>query len=365
MAHLTLNILAGCVFGMSAQNEKPAYETVTRNIAVALDEVEKRAFKLLAIIPLVNRLPLPSKLRIDASMREVRRVVQHIIDERKKGLSKSACKGPDLLDLLLAARDDGKQKKFTDEEIYEEAITFVSAGHETTSNLMTWALYNLAANPEVYQRCLDEVDSVMSIDNEFNASMLSLLPYTEAVLKETLRLYPPVPLLFRTAVEDNTLVASDGKHIHVKKGTELVLNLYMLHHSEKYWPEPSKFDPSRFDQGQSEAFLPFAAGSRSCIGQNFAMIEAKILLATILQQFHFELVPDQTYVPAVAITMRPSVWLDAQVNATEDNRNTQRKLGEIINHLKTFDDENLCHQNISSLFPQDRLVLIISGRCGR
>ncbi|CAF1333728.1 unnamed protein product [Rotaria sordida] len=127
----------------------------------------------------------------------------------------------------------------------------------------------------------------------------------------------------------------------------------MLHHSEKYWPEPSKFDPSRFDQGQSEAFLPFAAGSRSCIGQNFAMIEAKILLATILQQFHFELVPGQT------------VWLDAQVNTTEDNRNTQRKLGEIINHLKTFDDENLCHQNISSLFPQDRLVLIISGRCGR
>ena len=93
MAQLTLNILAGCVFGVSAQNEKPAYETVTRNIAVAINEVEKRAFRLLSIIPLVNRLPLPSKLRIDAAMRDVRCVVQHIIDERKKGLSKSACKG--------------------------------------------------------------------------------------------------------------------------------------------------------------------------------------------------------------------------------------------------------------------------------
>ena len=94
---------------------------------------------------------------------------------------------------------------------------------------MTWALYNLATNPEAYRRCVDEVDAVMSIDHELDASMLSLLHYTEAVLKETLRLYPPVPLLFRTAVADNTLVASDGKRIHVKKGTELVLNLYMLH----------------------------------------------------------------------------------------------------------------------------------------
>lgn len=94
---------------------------------------------------------------------------------------------------------------------------------------MTWALYNLASNPEVYRRCVDEVDSVMSDDNDLAASTLSLLIYTEAVLRESLRLYPSVPLLYRTAVADNTLVASDGKHIHVKKGTEVILNLYMLH----------------------------------------------------------------------------------------------------------------------------------------
>lgn len=93
MALLTLNILAGCVFGMSIQNGKPIHETVSQNITAALNETEKRAFNLLGIIPLVNRLPLPSKLRIDSSMRDVRRIVQHIIDERKKGLSKSACKG--------------------------------------------------------------------------------------------------------------------------------------------------------------------------------------------------------------------------------------------------------------------------------
>jgi cytochrome P450 len=109
------------------------------------------------------------------------------------------------------------------------SIFLVLAGHQTTSDMMTWALYNLASNPEVYRRCVDEVDSVMSIDNELTDSMLSLLTYTEAVLKESLRLYPPAPLLIRTAVADNTLVASDGKHIHVKKGTELALNLYMLH----------------------------------------------------------------------------------------------------------------------------------------
>ena len=93
MGHLTLNILAGCVFGMSIENEKPVHETVSQTIAAALKETEKRALNLIGIIPLINRMPLPSKLRIDASMREVRRVVLHIIGERKKGLTKSACKG--------------------------------------------------------------------------------------------------------------------------------------------------------------------------------------------------------------------------------------------------------------------------------
>jgi cytochrome P450 len=134
--------------------------------------------------------------------------------------------------------------KFTDEEIYEEALTFgkysflkiyfkylfiVIAGHETTSNLMIWTLYNLANNPDVVHRLESEVDSVLNDNEEITASTLSLLTYTESVLKESLRLHQPVPSVVRKAIEDNILTASDGKKIHVKKGTDIMVNLFTLH----------------------------------------------------------------------------------------------------------------------------------------
>ncbi|CAF1531612.1 unnamed protein product, partial [Adineta steineri] len=166
-----------------------------------------RTLNMIGLIPIINRLPFPSKQRIDKSKQDVRIVIQRIIDDRKKNLTTSSCKGPDLLDLILAARGDDKISKLTDEEIYEEALTFVLAGHETTSNLMIWTLYNLANNPDVCQRLEVEVDSVLNDNEEITASTLSLLTYTEAVLKESLRLHQPVPTIVRQAVEDNMLIA--------------------------------------------------------------------------------------------------------------------------------------------------------------
>jgi cytochrome P450 len=142
---------------------------------------------------------------------------------------------------------DDNTGQFTDEEVSDEAITFgklyillfqtkkhfymiVLAGHETTSTLMTWTLYNLVNNPDVYQRCQAEVDSVLNgdDDDEITPSTISLLTYTEAVLKESLRFHQPVPILRRTAIEDNTLVARDGKQIHIRKGTDIAMNLIIL-----------------------------------------------------------------------------------------------------------------------------------------
>ncbi|CAF3532383.1 unnamed protein product [Rotaria sp. Silwood1] len=167
----------------------------------------------------------------------------------------------------------------------------VLAGHETTSTLMIWTLYNLVNNPDVYRQCQAEVDLVLNNNDEITVSTVSLLTYTEAVLKETLRYHQPVPVLVRTATEDNTLVARDGKHIHIKKGTSVVINLHVLHRSEKYWHEPEKFDPLRFNERHSDILLPFGGGPRACIGQNFAMLETKIMLALLVRRFHFELVP--------------------------------------------------------------------------
>lgn len=105
----------------------------------------------------------------------------------------------------------------------------VLAGHETTSNLMVWTLYNLANNPDVLEKLELEIDSVLHDDEEINLSTLSLLNYTECVLKESLRLHQPVPFIVRKAIEDNTLTTTDGKQIHIKKGTDININIYILH----------------------------------------------------------------------------------------------------------------------------------------
>lgn len=112
----------------------------------------------------------------------------------------------------------------------QHQIILVLAGHETTATLITWTLYNLVNNPQIYDRCQDEIDSVLDdYNDDLTLGMISLLTYTEVVIKESLRYHQPVPLLLRTAIQDNTIVASDGKHIHVKKGTDIAINLHILH----------------------------------------------------------------------------------------------------------------------------------------
>ncbi|CAF3518311.1 unnamed protein product [Rotaria sp. Silwood1] len=229
ITNLSLDIVTGCVFGTELINDQHVHEIIFQCVTIAMKELEKRMFNMIVILPIVNQLPILGKPRIDQAKEEIRHIVQQIIDQRKKGLTKSACKGPDLLDLMLTSRGDEKTQKYTDEEVSDEAITFVLAGHETTSTLMIWTLYNLVNNPDVYRQCQAEVDLVLNNNDEITVSTVSLLTYTEAVLKETLRYHQPVPVLVRTATEDNTLVARDGKHIHIKKGTSVVINLHVLH----------------------------------------------------------------------------------------------------------------------------------------
>ena len=124
MARLTLDIVTGCVFGSGLMQNDNARDVIYRNVTTTLKDVEQRILNMIAITPILNRLPFPSKQRIDQSKQDVKLVIQQIINDRKKGLTKSSCKGPDLLDLILSARGDDKSSQFTDQEIYEEALTF-------------------------------------------------------------------------------------------------------------------------------------------------------------------------------------------------------------------------------------------------
>ncbi|CAF3361543.1 unnamed protein product, partial [Rotaria sp. Silwood2] len=315
MSNLTLDIITGCVFGIEAMQDIYTHETIYQSIRVAANEIEKRIYNMIIIIPILNQLPLFGKRRIDQCRQDMKKIVLQMINLRKYGLSRATCKGPDLLDQLLGAHSDDEEQKFTDEEVSDEAITFVLAGHETTATLMTWILYNLVTNPDVYQQCQNEVDSVLNENKELTAATISLLTYTEAVLKETLRYHQPAPVLFRTAIDDNTIEASDGKQILVRKGTDIVINLNIMNSSEKYWHEPNKFNPSRFLEHHSALMFPFGLGPRACIGQNFAMLEAKIILAMMLHRFRFELVPGQKLVLGAAGTIRSvHVSINTKIN---------------------------------------------------
>ncbi|CAF3807849.1 unnamed protein product [Rotaria sp. Silwood1] len=260
---------------------------------------------MIIMIPILNRLPIFGKRRIDTCRQLIKNIALQMINQRKHDLTRATCKRSDLLDLLLTAHGENKEQKFTDDEVSDEAITFIIAGHETTAIVITWTLYNLVTNPDVYQQCQNEVDSVLNENEELTARTISLLTYTEAVLKETLRYHHPALVFFRTAIVDNTLVASDGKQIYIPKGTDVMIHLNIMNSSEKYWDEPNKFNPARFLEGHSPVTFPFGLGPRTCIGQNFAVLESIIILALLLHRFHFELVPGQKIVLSSAGLARP------------------------------------------------------------
>ncbi|CAF1466615.1 unnamed protein product [Rotaria magnacalcarata] len=180
IAKLTLDIVTSCVFGTEIMSDEKMHEIVYRTITESLELMGKRLFNIADIIPIINRLPLSSKRRIDKCISEGKQLIRQIVDNRKKGLTKSACS--DLLDLLIAASDEDKASKFTDEEVYEEALTF-----------------------DFYRRVEAEVALVLNDDEEITSSTLPLLSYTEVVLKEALRIHQPVPAIVRTATKDNTL----------------------------------------------------------------------------------------------------------------------------------------------------------------
>ncbi|XP_053671192.1 cytochrome P450 4d2-like [Anopheles nili] len=215
-----------------------------------------------------------------------------------------------LLDTLLEARIDGKP--LTDEEIREEVDTFTFAGHDTTASAMTFILYNVAKHSDVQERLYEEIVNEMGTDfSELSLHILNNLPYMELVIKESLRLFPPVPVIARIATEDTQLLSE-----RLTQGTSVAIDIFTMHHSADYFPEPERFDPSRFESTRDSqtfnpyTYIPFSAGSRNCIGQKFAQYELKSTLVKILQRFQIHLT-DESYVPILKaeIVLKPAEGL--------------------------------------------------------
>jgi len=211
--------------------------------------------------------------------------------------------GHDLLQILMDARySDGTS--MSDELVVSESMQLLVAGHETSSNALSWTLYLLSTRPDCVDRVRDEFDSVLG-ERPLGFSDVPKFEFTTQVINEALRLYPPFWMIDRMALADDR--AGD---IDIPGGSTIVVFIYGTHHSSRYWENPENFDPERFSKANEKlntpfAHLPFGAGPRGCIGGNYAMLQMLMILSVLLRKYDFHLVPGQTIEPRPMVILRP------------------------------------------------------------
>ncbi|HEY6567900.1 MAG TPA: cytochrome P450, partial [Actinomycetota bacterium] len=229
-----------------------------------------------------------------------------IEQRRERGIE-----GDDLLSLLLAAQEDGEG--MSDRQVHDEALTLFLAGHETTSNALTWTLWFLARHPEADARLHAELDGVLDAREPTTAD-LPHLPFTTAVLSESLRLRPPAWAIGRQAVVDHDLGG-----VVLPEGSVAVVSPWLLHHDERWWPEPNSFRPERWLDPDPDrprhAYLPFGGGPRMCIGEGFAWMEAGLVLATLARRWRFSLEPGARVEMQPVVTLRPRFGVPMRAHA--------------------------------------------------
>ena len=255
---------------------------------------------------LETTLPLPANRRFWRALDELERIVYRIIADRRRAGRDEA----DLLSMFLSARDEESGAGMTDRQLRDEVLTMLLAGHETTSLALSWTYYLLSQHPDVARGITDEVDRVIG-DGRPSFAHLARLTCTRRAIEESLRLYPPAWGFSRQALGDDEI----GGY-HVPKGALTFVIPYVVHRRPKLWPEPERFDPDRFTPEQESArqrfaYIPFGGGPRGCIGNQFAMVEAELIVAAIAQRYRLELVPDQDIRPEPLITLRPSPGIRA------------------------------------------------------
>ncbi len=259
---------------------------------------------LLDLIGAPAWIPSVARLRLQRVARAMREEARHALERRRADGQEG-----DLLGALVAARDPETGAGLTDAELVDNILTFVGAGHETSTVALTWALGLIARAPAVQQRLADEAHAVLGA-GPVTADAVDRLRFHEQVLNETLRLFTPTPFLLRQAHRD-----VDLGPVRVRAGTEVWCHLYVLHRSPLQWDAPAAFDPDRFSPERSRGrhrfgFIPFGAGPRICIGARFAMLEAKTMLATLTRAFHLAPAGPEP-LPAFRLTVRPAggMWL--------------------------------------------------------
>ncbi|HVH52896.1 MAG TPA: cytochrome P450, partial [Actinomycetota bacterium] len=293
MAALTLGVVGATLFGTDID----AQETRSVGEALALQlSMFGRVFS--PLFRLSMRLPLPSNRRFERSKAALDAVIERMIARRRS----TGTAGRDVLSLLIQAQEDGAG--MSDAQVRDEAMTLFLAGHETTSNALTWTWYLLSQHADVEAKLHAELDEVLG-GRPPTVEDLPRLGFAEMVLTESMRILPPAWAIGRRALVDHQA----GSYV-VPAGSVVIVSPYLLHHDPRWYEDPEAFVPERWrDEERTRrprnAYLPFGAGPRMCVGEHFARLEGVLVLATIARQWRLDLVPGHRVELQPAVTLRP------------------------------------------------------------
>jgi cytochrome P450 len=294
MTGLTTRIVAQALFGVDISDAVGSFGHAVQamnEFMGAFDPHDRAAYQKF----------VGAKTSIDA-------LVRRIIQERRAA---GGDRG-DFLSMLLAVRDEETGEGLSDQMVRDQVMTLLMAGHETTAKALTWTQYLLHRHPEIFSRVRSHVSALLGGRTPTLADLPALAPVWSAI-QEGMRLYPPVWIMSRMAVADDTI---DG--YHVPKGALVIVSPYSMHRRDDTFPDPLTFDPSRFTPEAAEArsvfaYLPFSAGPRQCIGKQFASLEMPLVLAMVIDRFAVTVEPDARVEPEALVTLRPKFGMPVRV----------------------------------------------------
>ena len=295
MLRLTLGIVGKALFSRDLSDEA---DTMSQSFEIIRKHTTDR---IMSVVKLPASFPTAQNRRFRQAIANAEQVVYDLIAERRRGAGNT----DDLLSLLKAARDEETGEGLSDEELRDQALTIIGAGYETTTQALAWTWYLLAKHPEVENRLHAEISDVLG-GRTPTFEDLPNLKYTLMVFQEAMRLYPPIWMLTRAAIETDEI----GGY-RVPANSEILLLPYITHRQPKYWENAEEFFPEHFLPEKVAArprfaYFPFGAGARQCIGNNFALMEAQLIIATVAQKYRLRLADERTIEPEASVTLRPS-----------------------------------------------------------
>lgn len=312
MMRLTLQIVGKTLFHADVDRDAP-------RVGESLQLLLEHAFDFRRLLITPYWLPTRRNRQAHRAIRELTEIIDRIIEQHRAANADSG----DLLSLLIQAQDEDGSR-MTTQQLRDEALTLFLAGHETTASTLSWTWWLLAQNPRVEQKLHAELETALD-GRAPTLDDLTRLTYTNHIISESLRLYPPAWAMARLAIEDHSLGGYP-----VPKGTGIAAVTWIVHRDPRWYPNPEEFLPERWETDLLKAiprfaYFPFGYGPRQCIGNSFALMEATLVLATIAQRLRFTLIPGHQVTPLASLTLRPRyglhVEIHSRVRTTEQSAN--------------------------------------------